>query len=612
MSRTEASAVGSNGPLAPSGVPRSEPRSRERSFRGFPACGGIAIGPAYCIHEHEADLSGRPIRPDEAEAELERLRRATARSLAQLAKLRTRLTLLPDESEREIAPLIDAYRQMLNSSRLLRGMQRRITDGLVSAELAVRDEVQLAAGRLLALPEEDGASLLRRAGEVEEIGRRLTRNLAEAPFLALGNMPRGAILVADRLRPADVALIDPTRVAGVVTDEGGAADHTAIMLCAMGIPAVIAASGIKQAAHDGHFVVIDGNDGVATLDPSRATRAEARKGVALHASERQRLARLRRLPARLASGEAVELQSNLELPAELPLVIQSGATGIGLLRSEFLFIAAEELPDEAAQTAAYAGIVRTMGGDTTTIRLLDWGGEKESAAMERAGVGPREPEANPALGLRGLRLLLAHPELLETQFAAILIASLAGPVRVMLPMVTNIAEFRAARDVYERVARRLRRRGQKLPQKLPPLGAMIETPGAALMAEFFALEADFLSIGTNDLTMYALAVDRASSEVASLYDPVHPAVLRLIAGTTEAALRLRKPVSICGEIAGNPRLAPLLLGLGLRSFSMNASALPRVKQAIRAVSLEECVRLARHILEESDPARIATLLAAST
>ena len=232
--------------------------------------------------------------------------------------------------------------------------------------------------------------------------------------------------------------------------------------------------------------------------------------------------------------------------------------------------------------------------------------------MERAGVGPREPEANPALGLRGLRLLLAHPELLETQFAAILIASLAGPVRVMLPMVTNIAEFRAARDVYERVARRLRRRGQKLPQKLPPLGAMIETPGAALMAEFFALEADFLSIGTNDLTMYALAVDRASSEVASLYDPVHPAVLRLIAGTTEAALRLRKPVSICGEIAGNPRLAPLLLGLGLRSFSMNASALPRVKQAIRAVSLEECVRLARHILEESDPARIATLLAAST
>jgi phosphotransferase system enzyme I (PtsI) len=424
----------------------------------------------------------------------------------------------------------------------------------------------------------------------------------------MGDLPRGAILIADRLRPSDVALIDPTRIAGVATDEGGAADHTSIMLSALGIPAVIATHGLSEAARDGHFVVIDGNAGTATLDPSRTTRAEARRGVALHASERQKLARLRRLPARLASGEPVELQSNLELPAELPLVVQSGATGIGLLRSEFLFIATDELPEEAAQATAYASIVKAMAGDVTTIRLLDWGGEKESAAMRRAGVGPRERETNPALGLRGLRLLLAHPELLETQFAAILASSLKGPIRVMLPMVTNIGEFRDAREAYERVGRRLRRRGTKLPVKLPPLGAMIETPGAALMADAFALEADFLSIGTNDLTMYALAVDRASSEVGSLYDPVHPAVLRLIAETTEAALRLRKPVSICGEIAGNPRLAPLLLGLGLRSFSMNASALPRVKQAIRAVSLDDCVRLARRVLDESDPVRIAALI----
>ena len=382
------------------------------------------------------------------------------------------------------------------------------------------------------------------------------------------------------------------------------------MLCALGIPAVIAAAGLSDAAHDGGMVVLDGNTGVVMLEPSKATLAEARRGAAQHASERQALARLRRLPARLASGEAVELQSNLELPAELPLVVQSGATGIGLLRSEFLFIAAEDLPDEAAQAAAYGGIVRTMAGDTTTIRLLDWGGEKESAAMERSGVLPREREANPALGQRGLRLLLAHPELLEVQFAAILAASLVGPVRVMLPMVTNLGEFRQAREAYERVARRMRRRGVKLPAKLPPLGAMIETPGAALMADAFALEADFLSIGSNDLTMYALAVDRGSSEVSALYDPVHPAVLRLIAETTEAALRLRKPVSICGEMAGNPKLAPLLLGMGLRSFSMNASALPRVKQAIRASSLDDCVRFARRVMEESDPVRIASLVGA--
>ncbi len=420
-------------------------------------------------------------------------------------------------------------------------------------------------------------------------------------------MPRGAILVADHLRPADVALIDPTRVAGVAIEEGGTTDHTAIMLRALGIPTVIAASGLVAAAHDGNLAVLDGTAGTIRLTPSQETLEEAGRGVASYARERQRLARLRRLPARLASGEDVELQSNLELPAELPLVTQAGANGIGLLRSEFLFLAADELPGEAAQAEAYREIVRGMAGDVTTIRLLDWGGEKNSTAMARR-LGEREREANPALGLRGIRLLLAHPDVLETQLAAILLAAEAGPLRVLIPMVTTLAEIRATRETYERVARRLRRRGVRLAPKLPPLGAMIETPGAALMADAIALESDFLSIGSNDLTMYALAVDRGSADVASLYDPLHPGVLRLLAETTEAGLRLRRPVSLCGEMAGNPSLTPLLLGLGLRSFSMNATALPRVKQAIRGAHLDDCVRLARRVLDESDPARIAALV----
>lgn len=586
-------------------------RKGERRFAGHGACGGIAIGVAHATVEQEPETAGRAIEAAEVPAELARLDRAVERSIAQLAKLRARLSLLPEDSQAELAPLLDAYRQMLTSSRLLRGMRRRMGDELVSAELAVAREVELAASRMLALPEEESTSLERRAEEVREIGRRLQRNLAEAPFRSLADLPHGAILVADRLRPADVALIDPTRVAGVVTEAGGMVDHTAIMLCALGVPAVMAAEGIHDAVRPGVTIVLDGSNGTVVVDPGRATLAEARQGVASYARERQRLARLRRLPAQLASGEPVELQSNLELPAELPLIAQSGAAGIGLLRSEFLFIAADTLPDEAAQAAAYRDIVRAMAGDVVTIRLLDWGGEKESAALERSGLLPSEREANPALGKRGLRLLLAQPALLEAQLAAILLASAEGPVRLLLPMVTTLAEFRAARDAYERVGRRLRRRGVRLPARLPPLGAMVETPGAALMADALALEADFLSIGTNDLTMYALAVDRGSSEVAALYDPLHPAVLRLIAETTEAALRLRKPVSLCGEMAGNPAMAPLLLGLGLRSFSMNASAVPRVKQAIRAAHLEDCIRLARRILEETDPGRIADLLSGS-
>ncbi len=222
---------------------------------------------------------------------------------------------------------------------------------------------------------------------------------------------------------------------------------------------------------------------------------------------------------------------------------------------------------------------------------------------------PDVADANPALGLRGIRLLLRETELFETQLAAILRAAVAGPVRVMLPMVTTVGEVRAARETYERVARRLRRRGERLPEKLPPLGIMIETPGAALSADALALEADFFAIGTNDLTAYTLAVDRGETDVAELYDPLHPAVLRLIQFATEAALRMRMPVSVCGEMAANPHLTPLLLGLGLRSFSMNAASVPRVKQMIRAVEIDACARFARRVMEQSDPAKIEELVA---
>jgi len=260
-----------------------------------------------------------------------------------------------------------------------------------------------------------------------------------------------------------------------------------------------------------------------------------------------------------------------------------------------------------------------MAGDCVTIRVLDWGGEKDMRALEE-GVGPFHSGPNPALGLRGIRMLLRRPELLEAQFAAILrvagssatqvTAQGAAPglVRILLPMVTVPEEVRQAREIYERVGRRLRRKGVPLPEKMPLLGVMIETPGAALAADAIALEADFFAIGTNDLAMYTLAVDRAEAEVAHLYDPLHPAVLRLVQFATEAALRLRMPVSVCGEMAGNPRLVPLLLGLGIRALSMNASAIPRVKQMVRSLKIDDCARHARRVMEQGDPKRIQELV----
>ena len=404
-------------------------------------------------------------------------------------------------------------------------------------------------------------------------------------------------------------MLDPSRLAGVATEEGGAEGHTSVMLRALGVPAVLGAAGLAHAIQPGDLAVVNGSAGIVVLNPGSDTLTTARRAVTTFARERQRFAKLRRLPAETLDGEAVELQANLELPLELPLIAQSGAVGIGLLRTEFLFMNRETMPDENTQAETYRSIVEAMGGDPVAIRVLDWGGEKDIEALSSAGIVPDIADANPALGLRGIRLLLREPELLETQFAAILRAATAGPVRVMLPMVTTVGEVRAAREIYERVARRLRRRGERIPERLPPLGIMIETPGAALSADALALKSDFFAIGTNDLTAYTLAVDRGETDVAELYDPLHPAVLRLVQFATEAALRMRMPVSVCGEMAANPRLMPLLLGLGLRSFSMAASAVPRVKQAVRAVEIDACARFARHVMEQSDPDKIEELIA---
>jgi len=576
---------------------------------GIAVSPGIAIGPVFGAHEAPTVVARQKIHAEDTPSQTARLEAAIAQSRKQLTKLKARLGNLPEDSQAEIAPLLDAYLQMIGPSRLVRGAKRRIGETLVTAETAVMDETDAIAAAIMAMPAgNDPASRKRRAEEVREIGRRLVRNLTQTPFRSFTALPPGSVLVCENLRPADAALLDPSRLAGVATDEGGSDGHTAIMLRALGVPAVLGVTGLGQASRPGEIVVIDGVAGTVVVNPGPETLAAARKAVTAFAREQQKLAKLRRLPAITSDDEQVELQANLEIPAELPLIAQAGAAGIGLLRSEFLFMNRETLPNEDEQTESYRSAIDAMGGDPVTIRVLDWGGEKDIEALQSEGVVPEVTDDNPALGLRGIRLLLRETELFETQLAAILRAAVAGPTRVLLPMVTNVAEVRQARDIYERVARRLRRRGERIPETLPPLGVMIETPGAALSADALALEADFFSIGTNDLTMYTLAVDRGESDLAALYDPLHPAVLRLVQFATEAALRMRMPVSVCGEMAANPKLTPLLLGLGLRSFSMNAAAVPRVKQAIRAANIDDCARFARRVMEQSDPAKIRELV----
>jgi phosphotransferase system enzyme I (PtsI) len=404
--------------------------------------------------------------------------------------------------------------------------------------------------------------------------------------------------------PADTALMDPQRIAGFAAVFGGADSHTAIVARALGLPAVLGVAGLVDRVSAGDTVVIDGGDGTVIIDPTPETISDYEARRDLLARERRHLGRLRRFPSVTRDGVEIALEANIELPVELEQATANGAMGLGLVRSEFLFMNRDDLPGEEEQLAAYSALVRSMDGKPVTVRTLDLGGEKIARSLD----GVLAEADNPALGLRAIRLSLHDRRLLDPQLAAMLRAAAEGPLRILLPMVTSPGEIRRVREALERIARRLRRRGLALPKALPPLGVMIEVPGAALAADALAAEADFFAIGTNDLIQYTLAIDRSDEQVAHLYNPLHPAVLRLIQFAVEAALRRGMPVSVCGEMAGDPRYTALLLGLGLRNLSMAPRNIPRVKQRIRSLDIVAATRRARAIMDQSDSGRIAALL----
>jgi phosphoenolpyruvate-protein phosphotransferase (PTS system enzyme I) len=322
-------------------------------------------------------------------------------------------------------------------------------------------------------------------------------------------------------------------------------------------------------------------------------------------AEKRQLQKLRRLPAVTRDGVEIQLEANLELPRELDQAVNAGAAGLGLVRTEFLYMNRDDLPDEEEQFQAFRGLLRGMDGRVVTVRTLDIGGEKIADVLAGVTGGGG---ANPALGLRAIRLSLKERRLLDAQLAAMLRAAAYGKLRILLPMICTVGEVRRVREAMLQVARRLRRRGIVIADPLPPLGVMIEIPGAALAADALAAEADFFALGTNDLIQYTLAIDRGDEQVAYLYDPLHPAVLRLIQFAIEAAHRGRIPISVCGEIAGDPRFTALLLGLGIRELSMAPASIPRVKQRIRSIDTVAASRRARAIMDQWDPGRIATLL----
>jgi len=483
----------------------------------------------------------------------------------------------------------------------VRGAHKRIANERVNAEAAIQSQVaDLAVG----FQRMNDPYLAARAGDVQEVGNRLLRHLMRTPVKPFSTAPKGSIVVTEELTPADTAQINPDRIAGIATAVGGRQSHTAIMARAIGIPAVLGAPGLMGAVRPGDKILVDGELGQIVVNPSSERLAAFKSRRVERLRRQRRLDRLTKRPAITRDGARITLQANVELPMEMNMVNQTGAAGIGLLRSEYMFMNRKAIPGEDEQYEALRDIIERTEGHAVTIRTLDLGGDKGAAAL----TGELKDSAESPLGIRGIRLSLARTDMFETQCRAILRAGAHGRARILLPMVTTVAEIRQAREVLARAARRLHRRGADIPAALPPVGVMIEVPGAALSADALARASDFFAIGSNDLTMFTLAIDRADEQVAHLYDPLHPAVLRLIQFSAAAALRARIPVSICGEIAGDPRFTALLLGLGFRELSMTPHNIPRVKERIRQLDLVAADRRARIIMDQVDPARIKGLL----
>lgn len=532
---------------------------------------GYAIGRAVVLGAAALEVAHYRIGADDVEAERERLTTAIAAAQADMHHM---AATLPADAPRELGAMLHVHELLLGDPLLAEPALALISERHYNAEWALTTQGQSLVRQF---DDMDDEYLRERGADVRQVIERVLMVLSGSTTLLNGvdNVDGDDMLVvvAHDISPADMLRLRGGRFAAFVTDLGGPTSHTAIVARSMGVPAVVAIGNVRQLVRDGDMLIVDGSEGSVVVNPSPAILAEYREQQRRYAEDRAELALLRDETATTLDGITITLHANIELPDEAGLALQSGADGIGLFRSEFLFMGRPDLPDEEEQYEAYAAVVRAMAGRCVTIRTLDIGSDKTLD-------GEATVATNPALGQRAIRYCLARPELFATQLRAILRASAHGPVRLLVPMISHMHEVTATRAAIASAKRELDARGQAYADEIL-VGAMVEVPAIAIAIEPFAQALDFLSIGTNDLIQYTLAIDRGDHDVNALYDPLHPAVLRLIAHTINAGERFNIPVAVCGEMAGDARLTRLLLGLGLTEFSMHPQQLLDVKREIR-------------------------------
>jgi phosphotransferase system enzyme I (PtsI) len=567
-------------------------------LRGKGGARGHAIGRAVVMDAAALEVAHYRVAPEDVESEQRRLTDALARAQADLLHL---ANTLPDDAPRELGAMLNVHHLLLGDPLLAEQARSLIRERHYNAEWALTAQGQILGEQFEAMEDE---YLRERGADVRQVIERVLRELAGAPALlpeevvsSRGDEP--LVVVAHDISPADMLRLRGARFAAFATDLGGPTSHTAIVARSMGVPAVVALGNARELVRDGDVVIVDGASGALVVNPSERMLEQYRQLQREYLAERAGLELLRDEAAITLDGISVTLEANIELPEEAAQALAVGADGIGLFRSEFLFMGRSELPNEEEQYQAYASVVKVMSGRPVTIRTLDIGADK--TLDDEATVA-----TNPALGQRAIRYCLARPEMFATQLRAILRASAHGPVRILVPMISHIHEVEATRAAIEAARRDLDARGIPHAGHIP-LGAMVEVPAIAIAIEPFVQVLDFLSIGTNDLIQYVLAIDRGDHDVAGLYDPLHPAVLRLLAQTINAGERAGKPVAVCGEMAGDPRYTRLLLGLGLSEFSMHPQQLLDVKREVRRAHSNALRARVANVLNRALPVDLAKL-----
>lgn len=557
--------------------------SSELELRGVGVSPGVVIGPAFLLTPADVRIIERSLSPDEVPREIVRLEEALIATRGQIREIQRRVERALD---RHNASIFDAHLLVVDDRAFIEEVIRGIQSRLVNVEAVLHEVARRYADTLAQMDDE---YLRERAADVRDVARRILMNLAGHPMSDLDRLTEPSVIVAPDLSPSDTATMSREHVLALITDLGSPTSHTAIMARAFEIPAVVGLRDASQRISNGDPVLVDGQAGRVILRPTAVTRERFGRVARTRERVRERLEALRDLPARTRDGYEVVLSANIELPRDVDAALRHGARGIGLFRSEFLYLSRPTLPDEFEQARAYEEVAQRVAPAPVVIRTLDLGGDKFASTVQMPN------EVNPYLGWRAIRFCLAQPDFFRTQLRGILRASARRNVKIMYPMISNLEEVDRANALLEQSKQELAAEGVEFDPEIET-GIMIEVPSAALIASQLAPRVRFFSIGTNDLIQYTLAVDRVNAQVTYLYEPTHPAILRLLRHTIEAARRAGIWTGVCGEMGGQAVLAPLLVGLGVDELSMSPAVIPIVKEVIRSVTYSECEALSARAL----------------